>query len=412
MKFFKLMMIALLAMLGFVACDRKIVHINDDHGADLAGTWTCLTENYAEVLIIKADGSAVSYGVEDGEYWENVKGTVTVSENNIVMNFEDDDNLTGHFDIIPGMAFSLFEDSGERFIYQYCENDLSDEILGMWVCNDGPSDKETDMVIQTFKEDGTVTKSGWSVASNEFIVNETINYKVVGDLIFHQRPSDMVSEGVASHFASKLTYMPNANQLGDMLTNTAIKVVNGEVLDLSMSMLRVKQSLNLTGNKYAYKSAYVTNAKGNDEDFTILGKTFNMANIAAADFDVVFGADLYMVELKGNSITHKFRPDGQDLEVVTPITVEGNKVTLDYSAVNPACRKVEMYMFQDQDNTQLHMYMHTNSFVNYFANLGIPGLIAEGKLDPTDTAAVEKVFADMESRVESINASFVFKARK
>jgi hypothetical protein len=119
-----------------------------------------------------------------------------------------------------------------------------------------------------------------------------------------------------------------------------------------------------------------------------------------------------MVELKGNSITHKFRPDGQDVEVVTPITVEGNKVTLDYSAVNPACRKVEMYMFQDQDNTQLHMYMHTNSFVNYFANLGIPGLIAEGKLDPSDTAAVEKVFADMESRVESINASFVFKARK
>ena len=54
--------------------------------------------------------------------------------------------------------------------------------------------------------------------------------------------------------------------------------------------------------------------------------------------------------------------------------------------------------------------MPTSSFVNYFANLGIPGLIAEGKLDPTDAAAVAKVYADMEARVESINVSFVLKA--
>ena len=131
MKNFKLMAIALVAMLGFAACDNKTEYIYDDHSADIVGTWTCLTDNYAEALIINADGSAVSYGVEDGEYWENVKGTVTVKENNITMIFEDDDNFTGHFDIIPGMAFSLFEDSGERYIYQYCAKDLSDEIVGM-----------------------------------------------------------------------------------------------------------------------------------------------------------------------------------------------------------------------------------------------------------------------------------------
>jgi hypothetical protein len=39
-------------------------------------------------------------------------------------------------------------------------------------------------------------------------------------------------------------------------------------------------------------------------------------------------------------------------------------------------------------------------------------LVLEGKIDPTDTAAIEKVFADMEARVESINVSFVMKARK
>ena len=82
------------------------------------------------------------------------------------------------------------------------------------------------------------------------------------------------------------------------------------------------------------------------------------------------------------------------------------------SAENPAYRKVEMYMFQDKDNTQMHMYMHTNAFINYFANMELYNLLAEGKIDPTDTAALEKVFTDMEERIESINVSFVFKARE
>lgn len=95
-----------------------------------------------------------------------------------------------------------------------------------------------------------------------------------------------------------------------------------------------------------------------------------------------------------------------------PITVDGNKVTLDLSTENPAYRKVNMYMFQDQDNTQLHMYMHTNDFINNFANMELYNLLAEGKINPTDTAAIEKVYTDMEARIESINVSFVFKARK
>lgn len=69
-------------------------------------------------------------------------------------------------------------------------------------------------------------------------------------------------------------------------------------------------------------------------------------------------------------------------------------------------------MFQDANDTQVHIYMHTDAFINYFANMEIYTLVLEGKIDPTDTAAIEKVFADMEARVESINVSFVMKARK
>ena len=97
---------------------------------------------------------------------------------------------------------------------------------------------------------------------------------------------------------------------------------------------------------------------------------------------------------------------------VSKDTFNGNKVTLDFSDVNPACRKVEMHMFQDKDDSQLHMYMHTDAFINYFANVEVATLIAMGEINQTDEAAIAKVFADMEARVESINVSFVMKARK
>ena len=69
-------------------------------------------------------------------------------------------------------------------------------------------------------------------------------------------------------------------------------------------------------------------------------------------------------------------------------------------------------MFQDVDDCQLHIYMHTDAFINDFANLRIITMLQEGKLDINDATAVAKVFADMEARIESINVSFVMKARK
>ena len=128
---------------------------------------------------------------------------------------------------------------------------------------------------------------------------------------------------------------------------------------------------------------------------------------------MMYRSVLSCFEFEADLFKYKFRrDDGLEMEFDTPITVEGNKVTLDMSAVNPACRSVEMYMFQDQDDCQLHMYMPTSAFINYFANLDVIALVTEGKIDPTDAAAVEKVFADMEARVESINVSFVLKARE
>ena len=69
-------------------------------------------------------------------------------------------------------------------------------------------------------------------------------------------------------------------------------------------------------------------------------------------------------------------------------------------------------MFQDADDSQLHIYMPTNAFVNYFANIEIASLEAAGEIDKTDAAAVAAVFDRMDERVETINVSVVLKATK
>ena len=415
MKIFKLMAIALVAMLAFSSCSEDCDHdfIDVDHSADLVGTWTCLQEGYAEALVIKADGSAVSTGVENREYWENVAGTIVVKNGTVTMTFEDNDNFKGHFDIVPGVAFSIFTEDGKHMTYNYCTEDLSDEIVGMWVCNEGTTLEKNGIAIHTYTETGkTWLTTAVSAGTGDFALNEETEYKVIGNMMFLKLKHNPLESGDNAYGAALLTYTPNATSAGDIMTmHSYMSTTNGFLKEVD-SFLRVKQSLNLTGT-YDYTSAYVSNAKGTDEDFSIFGNTFNMAKIEAGDFDVFFRSELFCVDLNANSIKQCYRiANGQDIVVEIPITVDGNKVTLDLSAENPAFRKVDMYMYQDADDSQLHMYMHTDAFINYFANLQIFDLISDGKIDLTDAAAVEKVFTDMEARVESINVSFVMKVRK
>ena len=415
MKIFKFLAVALVAMVGLNSCSKDCDHefIDVDHSADLVGTWTCLQEGYAEALVIKADGSAVSTGVENREYWENVAGTIVVKNGTVTMTFEDNDNFKGHFDIVPGVAFSIFTEDGKHMTYNYCTEDLSDEIVGMWVCNEGTTLEKNGIAIHTYTETGkTWLTTAVSAGTGDFALNEETEYKVIGNMMFLKLKHNPLESGDNAYGAALLTYTPNATSAGDIMTmHSYMSTTNGFLKEVD-SFLRVKQSLNLTGT-YDYTSAYVSNATGTDEDFSIFGNSFNMAKIEAGDFDVFFRSELFCVDLNANSIKQCYRTaNGQDIVVEIPITVDGNKVTLDLSAENPAFRKVDMYMYQDADDSQLHMYMHTDAFINYFANLQIFDLISDGKIDLTDAAAVEKVFTDMEARVESINMSFVMKVRK
>ena len=253
-------------------------------------------------------------------------------------------------------------------------------------------------------DNGKAIYTGYGTRVDEYLVNKETTYEVIGDLLFYALPQDKLAEGEDSYITKKLAYRPNGIAYGDIMEEKTIKSTS--------TMLRIKQSLDLNiDKKYDYSSVYISNAKGSD--FTIMDYTFDASKADGSRLDAMLKHLLFCVEFPTpNTIKYKYRYNDNDVPFEAPITVDGNKVTIDMTVINSAYRKVDMYMFQDADNSQLHMYMPTSGFINYFANIQLTALNAEGKIDLGDTAAVEKVFADLDACVESINVSFVMKARK
>ena len=133
-KFFLFCMIALVGMCGLNSCSDDCNHdyIEVDYSKKLAGTWTCIdAENeFAEALIFNADGTVTSTGVFEGAFYEK-KGTFKIKDNKITLSFEDGDGMESRFEMVEGKIFSMVDDELDvHFNYNYCEKDLSKEIVG------------------------------------------------------------------------------------------------------------------------------------------------------------------------------------------------------------------------------------------------------------------------------------------
>ena len=397
-----------MAMFGFIACDKH--ECSDyDHSADLVGTWTCLEAGYAEALVIKADGSVVSTGLENGEYWENVAGNIVVENGTITMTFADNDNFKGHFDIVPGVAFSIFTEEGEHMTYHYCKEDLADEIVGMWVCTDAPIDMKNDMLIQTFYENGNGLYTGYLPEASSTLLTEEVTYKVVGNLIIITGQNG----GDNLHVVSRLNYAPNATSLGDLMSFCNYFPTANGLVETTTTFLRVKQSLDLAGKKYDYIKTFVTNVDGLDKDINFMGFEFNFAKMDGVKLDKMLKTLLFNVEFPdANTIKYACHYNNEPMSMEAPIVVDGNKMTVKMSTKNAAYKDIDLYTFQDKDNTQMHMYMPTYAFINFFGNMQVTMMSQMGDLDLTDAAAVKAVFDSIDEAVKTINVSFVMTKAK
>ena len=322
------------------------------------------------------------------------------------MLFEENDDFEGRFEIIPGEAFSIFRTNGERLVYRYCANDLSDEVVGMWVCNDATSAENEDMLIQTFDANGTVTMTGVLPGTGDFVLDGKIPYKVVGDLCFYT-----IDENEAA--VCQLVYTPNGTALGDILTMRDKYTEEGKTVEENASFLRIKQHLNFSDKKYAYSATYVSNVKGLDEEISMMGYTFNIGKMDGSNLDKMLTYLFFTMEFPNeNTLKYQYTYNGYKIGFEVPVTVDGNKVTIHMNQMDVAYRDVVVYMFQDAKDSQLHLYMPTSSFINYFANMDIAALATTGDIDKTDKEAVNAIFERMDARVETINLSIVMKASK
>ena len=402
MKIFKLMAIALVAMVGLNSCSKDCDHkfIDVDHSADLVGTWTCIQDGFAEALVIKADGSILATGLGGGNYWEDMKGNITVENGNATLSFEDGVKFEGHFDIIPGVAFSINPENEERVTFNYCANDYSKEIVGMWVCTDGPANKENDMLVQIFNEDGTSVMTG---NADELLVNDkSTTYKVIGDLLLLQMNKESVS-----YVPFRMTYSPDATTLGDVMTLTLADKNVG--INSTATWLRVKQSLDLTDQKYDYIKTYVSNVKGEDKDIDFMGYTFNFAKMDGSGLDKMLKALLFAVEFPdANTLGYSYQMNGNKETYNSPIVVEGNKMTIKMSEKVTTLKDVVLYAFQDADCSQLHFYMHKTAFVNFYTNMQAMLMEAtDEQFDINNAEAVNAIYNEINNAVETINVSLV-----
>ena len=416
-KIFSFCMIALVAMVAFTSCSEDCDHefIEYDYSKALVGVWTCMEEGYAEALIIKDNGSIVSTGLEGDQYWEDVNGTWKVSNNKVTMIFEDNDNFEGRFDLVPGETLSLVDGTtGERTNYYYCSEDLSEVIVGMWVCNDGPNEGEKDMSIHTYKEDGTVILTGFAPDGSAFANQGGNTYKVVGDLLF-TKVAALAEAGYNPYVCMELAYFDDGYESGGMLYTFAyLPNANGEISYVSQNFLSVKQSLNLAGKKYDYSDIYVTNVKGLDKDIPFHPEyTFNFAKMDGVLLDKILKSILFTIEFPdANTFKYSCSYPNPNTSLEASMVVDGNKVTIKMSERNPAYRDIDFYMFQDYDECELHMYLPTYSFINFYGNMQVIMMEQLGQIDTTDAAAVKAVYDSLDEAVETINMSFVMEASK
>ena len=399
-------MLAAVATL-FTACTEECNHdfIEVDYNKDLVGTWTCLEADYAEALVISADGSVVSTGVENGEYWDGVKGNIKTVNNKMTLTFEDGHNFEGRFEMICGEAFSIFNENGKHLTYHYCANDLADEIVGMWVCNDAPNNSDNDIAIVSFEGDGTSTLTGIVPNVDGYMVTANSTYKVVGDLQFQKR----ADSDTAKYVISRLVYSPNATTSGDIMTYKMYITTEKGRVETTTSWLRINQSLDLAGQNYNYIKTYVSNVKGEDKDINFMGYTFNFAKMDGSGLDKMLKALLFAVEFPdANTLGYSYQMNGNKETYNSPIVVEGNTMTIKMSEKVATLKDVVLYAFQDADCSQMHFYMHKTAFVNFYTNMQAMLMAAtDEQFDITNAEAVNAIYDNINNAVQTINVSLV-----
>ena len=396
MKIFKILLVALVAMIGLGSCSKDCDHdfIEHDYTKELVGTWSIIGPDAAEAFVIKADRTMEFTGVHDGEFFEST-ARYEVVNNRITVIWDDGTIEEGRLSVVEGDAFSIIfnEETGAGYYFTYCWEDFSDKIIGSWLTQ---TDETSE--IWSYHADGTSDCAAYYYHSDEqFETFVTGTYKLVGDILFE---TVHYGEGMALSFGSRISYTPGGSPFGDLLTNTILSMNGDEVEETVASVVRVKPSLHLAGTKYSYSSCNVTNVKGADMDVEFMGYNFNFAQMDGKGLDKMLNALLFDMEFPdANQLNYSYFSETFN----APVEVEGNKLTVKMSSKVPTLKDVTFYAFQSTDCSQMHLCMDATAFENFYTNMQAMLMDAhDEQFDITDAESVNAIHTAICNAVETI----------
>lgn len=410
MKIFKILFVALVAMIGFNSCSDDCDHdfIEHDYTQELVGTWSVVGSDYVEAVVIK-DDRTMHFTCVDGTELSEYTARYEVANNRMKLVWADGTIEEGRLDVVRGASFSVIfnDETGEGYYYARCPENLSDKMVGSWLYQ---TDETSE--IHSYYADGTSDcRAYYYHLDEQFETLVTGTYQVIGNILFE---TVTYGEGMELSFGSRISYVPGGSPFGDVLKSETFTMEGDELIESVESVVRVNPSLDLAGMKYDYKETQVTNVKGEDQEVSFMGFTINFAQMDGSELDKLLRTLLFNIEFPdAETLRYTYHQNNGKETFDAPIEVEDNKITVKMSAKAPTLKDVTFYAFQNVDGNRMHLCMDKVAFVNFHANMQAMLMEAtDEQFDIADTEAVNAIYNHIDNAVESIKVSFVMTASK
>lgn len=410
MKIFKILFVALVAMIGFNSCSDDCDHdfIEHDYTQELVGTWSVVGSDYVEAVVIK-DDRTMHFTCVDGTELSEYTARYEVANNRMKLVWADGTIEEGRLDVVRGASFSVIfnDETGEGYYYARCPENLSDKMVGSWLYQ---TDETSE--IHSYYADGTSDcRAYYYHLDEQFETLVTGTYQVIGNILFE---TVTYGEGMELSFGSRISYVPGGSPFGDVLKSETFTMEGDELIESMESVVRVNPSLDLAGMKYDYKETQVTNVKGEDQEVSFMGFTINFAQMDGSELDKLLRTLLFNIEFPdAETLRYTYHQNNGKETFDAPIEVEDNKITVKMSAKAPTLKDVTFYAFQNVDGNRMHLCMDKVAFVNFHANMQAMLMEAtDEQFDIADTEAVNAIYNHIDNAVESIKVSFVMTASK
>ena len=115
-------MVAVLMSVSFIACKPN------NNTEDLKGRWFITTESLSELLIINDDNSVITYRASNYQSWTNIKGKLTVNGNELTIDFEDNNSVSGTFTVENNTL--IINTANGKYKYTKLANETN--LVGEW----------------------------------------------------------------------------------------------------------------------------------------------------------------------------------------------------------------------------------------------------------------------------------------